>query len=150
MRLSKDRHFIAIARLVAQQTTCPRRAVGCVLVDEHQRILATGYNGVPAGAKHCIDSPCPGANQVSGEGLHLCEAIHAEQNAILLLSNPFVVKKAYVTTFPCDGCIKLLLGTSCETIVYHEPYPSRAFDRWLDAGRAVLHLPDTSSLENGL
>ena len=149
-RASKDQHFMAIARLVARQTTCPRRAVGCVLVDQHHRILATGYNGVPAGAPHCIDTPCPGAGEQSGQGLNLCEAIHAEQNAILFLSDPFAVHTAFVTTFPCDGCIKLFLGTSCQHIVYHEPYPGTAFDRWEANGRSSFQLTDLSAVATGL
>lgn len=141
-RMPKDELYLRIADLVAQQATCRRRAVGCVLVDHRHRILSTGYNGVPAGAPHCLSSPCAGATQKSGEGLHLCEAIHAEQNAILLLRDPYAVRSAYVTTFPCDGCIKLLLGTSCERIVFAENYAHpAAADRWALAGREAIWMP---------
>ncbi|MCK4408964.1 MAG: cytidine deaminase, partial [Candidatus Eisenbacteria sp.] len=47
-RPSWDEYFMSITRLVAERSTCLRRHVGAVLVrDRH--ILATGYNGPPAG-----------------------------------------------------------------------------------------------------
>lgn len=138
-RLPKDELYLRIAELMSHQATCPRRQVGCVLVDRRNRILATGYNGVPSGAPHCTDVACPGAGFPSGQGLEHCEAIHAEQNAILLLPDPWEVATAYVTTFPCDSCIKLFLGTSCRRIVYRDSYPHpSARDRWaMSGGEAV-------------
>ena len=43
---------MTLANQVATRTTCMRRGVGAVIVKE-RRILATGYNGVPAGLAHC-------------------------------------------------------------------------------------------------
>ena len=81
MRPALDTTMIAIAQILAQRATCSKLAVGCVLTDRQGRILATGYNGVPRGCPHCIDVPCPGANAPAGADL--CEAVHAEQNALL-------------------------------------------------------------------
>lgn len=131
-----------VARTYAQLSTCPRRSVGCLLVDEKGRPLSVGYNGVASGRPHCKgEHLCPGAGLPSGEGLHLCEAIHAEQNAILQLRDPDRVHTAYVTTFPCHSCIKLLLGTSCTRIVYLEGYPHKeAMDWWAEAGREIIQI----------
>ena len=52
-RPSKDEYFLRMAALVAERSTCLRRAVGCVLVDARGHVLATGYNGVAAGQPHC-------------------------------------------------------------------------------------------------
>lgn len=132
---------LKVAQAYAQLSTCPRRSVGCLLVDEKGRPLAVGYNGVASGREHCTDHPCPGRNFPSGEGLHLCEAIHAEQNAILQLREPDRVHTAYVTTFPCHSCIKLLLGTSCQRIVYQEGYPhEEAQTWWKEAGREIIQI----------
>lgn len=48
-----DAYFLTVASLVATRSTCLRRAVGCVLVDERNHVLATGYNGVAPGHPHC-------------------------------------------------------------------------------------------------
>lgn len=137
MRPSRDELYLKIASLVATRSTCSRRSVGAVLVDDRGRILATGYNGVAAGRPHCNEGhPCPGASCPSGTGLDSCEAIHAEQNAILLLKDPWLVDTCYLTTTPCISCLKLLLGTSCRRIVALGEYPHSEAKRWWEeAGR---------------
>lgn len=129
MRLSVDEYFCSIAVVVALRSTCVRRAVGCVLVDKKNRILATGYNGVARGRPHCTDVPCPGANMVSGAGLELCEAIHAEQNALLQCHDTDAIMTAYCTTAPCIHCVKLFSNTGCQEIVFLQEYNTRS-DLW--------------------
>lgn len=137
-RLTKHEYFSRLAELVSLRATCARRKVGCVLVNERGHIIATGYNGVPAGHRHCIDDPCPGASFASGEGLDRCEAIHAEQNALLQCRNVQEIAYAYTTTQPCMTCTKLLLNTSCHTIIYNEPYAhSEAEKLWTGNGRTI-------------
>jgi dCMP deaminase len=142
-RPSRDEYYLRMAELVATRGTCIRRSVGCVLVSEKGRVLATGYNGPPSGEPHCNEGfPCDGATGFkSGEGLEKCQAIHAEQNAILLLEDPWKVDTIYVTASPCDTCMKLLLGTSAKRIVCRELYPhAEALARWERAGRAIIVL----------
>lgn len=122
-RLNRDDYFIQMAKLVAQRATCARRAVGCVLINSQGHVIATGYNGVCRGADHCIDKPCPGANAPSGEGLHLCQAIHAEQNALMQCRNINEIHTAYVTASPCIHCVRLLANTSVKRIIFAEEYP---------------------------
>ena len=141
-RPSRDEVYLQMAEVMAQRGTCPRRKVACILVDDHGRILATGYNGSAAGEPHCIDTPCPGANLPSGQGLDECQAIHAEMNAVLLLPDPWKVNTVYLTASPCVTCIKLLLGTSAKRIVCRDLYPHpEAIGRWQRAGRTILQLP---------
>jgi dCMP deaminase len=52
-RPNVDAYFLALASLIATRSTCLRRSVGCVLVDERNHVLATGYNGVAPGRPHC-------------------------------------------------------------------------------------------------
>lgn len=63
MRLSRDEWGLRLAETTALRGTCLRRQVGCVLTDYAGRVLATGYNGVAVGAKHCneeVDVPIYG------------------------------------------------------------------------------------------
>lgn len=132
---------LRVAEAYAELATCPRRKVGCLITDDKGRPLSVGYNGVPPGRRHCVDVPCPGAGFPSGQGLDKCEATHAEQNAILQLRDPDRASVVYVTTFPCNSCIKLLLGTSATLIVFREGYPhGEARVWWEEAGREILHL----------
>jgi dCMP deaminase len=119
-------------------STCTRRATACILTDKHDRIIGHGYNGVPSGREHCINVPCAGATYRSGVGLDKCEAIHAEQNALIVCEQPFNIFTCYTTTFPCIHCMKMLLNTSCLHIYYREPYPhEQAKELWLSAGREL-------------
>lgn len=148
MRPSRDEWALKLALLTTQRATCCRRQVGCVLLNSRGHVLATGYNGVAAGLPHCNDidaayhlsgghpNACPGWNAPSGVNLDACQAIHAEQNALLQCRDIYQVHTAYVTASPCVTCCKLLLNTSCERIVFVEEYPhSAAKELWEGAGR---------------
>lgn len=158
MRPSKDNYFISMAQLVATRSTCLRRAVGCVLTNNRGHVLATGYNGVPAGLPHCNEPvqystptpkgeeqrvffphACTGSNKPSGQGLDSCCAVHAEQNALLQCSDVYAIDTCYTTTQPCITCTKLLLNTSCRRIVYLDDYSHReAAELWAVAGREMV------------
>jgi len=51
-----------------------------------QRDCDTGYNGAPRGSANCVDRGIcrrKELNVPAGERYELCEAVHAEQNAII-------------------------------------------------------------------
>ena len=79
VRPSWDSYFMQIADAVATRSTCLRRHIGAVLVAD-KRILATGYNGVPAGIAHCAKVGClrEQLGIPSGERHELCRGLHAE------------------------------------------------------------------------
>lgn len=155
-RPTRDEWGLRLAEVTASRATCLRRSVGCVLVDKRGHILATGYNGVAAGQAHCnevgplypfreTDYPraCPGAQSPSGTNLDGCQAIHAEQNALLQCGKVWEIETCYTTASPCTTCVKLLLNTSCQRIVFREAYPhSDAQVLWENAGRVWLHLKE--------
>lgn len=138
MRPSLSEYFLSMAQVVATRGTCPRRRVGCVLVDDLGRVLATGYNGAPHGMPHCsAENPCPGYHAPRGTGFDLCEAIHAEQNALLFCHDVMRIAACYSTAAPCATCAKMLLNTSCQRVVFVDDYPSAgvAESMWRRAGR---------------
>ncbi len=138
-RPSWDEYFLSIARLVASRSTCLRRQVGAVVVKD-QRILATGYNGAPAGLKHCEEVGClrERLGIPSGERQELCRGIHAEQNALVQAATSGAdIKGAtiYCTTQPCILCTKLIIGAGITRVVVAEGYPdSLARDLLKEAG----------------
>lgn len=117
---------MSITELVAQRSTCLRRKVGAILV-RNKRIIATGYNGAPAGISHCLDVGCLRAQQgiPSGERHELCRGLHAEQNAIIQAAlHGFSIEGAtlYCTNMPCSICSKMLINARIEKICYREGY----------------------------
>tara|TARA_A100001515_G_scaffold134777_1_gene125196 strand:+ start:324 stop:788 length:465 start_codon:yes stop_codon:yes gene_type:complete len=136
-----DFYFLRMAKLVSERGTCIRRKVGCVFVNKKNHVIATGYNGNPSGSKHCIDNPCMGSKYSSGTGLEFCEAIHAEQNALLQCKDVYDIDRVYTTLEPCIHCIKLLLNTSANQIIYGEKYVQEWSRKlWEDAGRGYTYI----------
>lgn len=122
MRPSLDEYFLRIAEVVATRATCARRQVGCVLVDQRNQILSTGYNGPPRGWPHCSENPCPGAHADRGTLLDVCEAVHAEANALIQCPDPNSIAVIYCTTEPCVSCVKLFLNTPARRVVFRDWY----------------------------
>lgn len=164
-RISRVAWAMGVAQLTARRSTCLRRQVGCVLLNAQGHVLATGYNGVASGMPHCNERvlgtqeasgieglaaravtwphACPGADAPSGQNLDGCHAIHAEQNALLQCKDPYQIDACFVTASPCMTCTKLLLNTSCRTIVFAEQYPHSESEKlWLSAGRKWVRYQD--------
>ena len=126
-RPSWDEYFMKLAHEVATRTTCVRRAVGAVIVKD-RRILATGYNGVPTGLRHCAEVGClrQQLGIPSGQRQEICRGLHAEQNAIIQAARygtNIMGASIYVTTQPCVTCAKMIINAGIEEIVYQNPYP---------------------------
>lgn len=142
IRPSLDTYFINIAGQVSTRSTCLRRKVGAVLVDENKHILSTGYNGKPRGFPNCTDGSgglggCIREKEQSGVNLDICLVVHAEQNALLQCSDVNKISSIYCTTFPCIQCIKLLMNTSCRNIMYKDEYDKTTdelINLWVNSG----------------
>ncbi len=128
-RKSWDEYFMSIAELVAERSTCDRRHVGCVVVKD-KRIVSTGYNGAPAGTRHCAEVGCIRGRMgvASGERHELCRGVHAEQNAIIQAATFGVDMSGavcYTTHQPCFICTKMLINARVKKIYYQSGYPDK-------------------------
>lgn len=126
-RMTWDEYFLTIAKIAAKRSTCSRAQVGAVIV-RGRSILATGYNGAPAGMPHCTDVGCLVYESITptGDSEHNCwRTIHAEINAIAQAAANGVAiadSTAYVTHSPCIHCLKVLTNTGITRVVYERPY----------------------------
>ena len=114
-----DVYFMHITFQVARRSTCPRAAVGAVVVRD-KRILTTGYNGAPSGLPHCSEVGCLMANG------HCVRTLHAEQNAIIqgaLHGVDISGSTLYVTHQPCLVCAKMIINAGIQRVVYAGHYP---------------------------
>ena len=130
-RPSTDEYFLKIASVVAERSTCRRHHVGAVAVkDKH--ILATGYNGAPAGLKDCLELGClrDEMNIPSGTRHEICRGIHAEQNVIIQASLHGVSLEGstiYATHTPCRLCAKMLVNAKIKRYVSYGKYNDDSF-----------------------
>jgi dCMP deaminase len=136
-RPSRDEALMQMAELVAQRGTCERKQVGVVFARQG-RVLMTGYNGAPAGMKHCdhshdrvsieTDNGVAIGWSVNGKQQDHpgCElAIHAEANAIAYAARTGVALEGstlYSTCGPCPTCAKLLVNVGIRMLYYLQPY----------------------------
>jgi len=142
-RPSWNEYFISITKMVANRSTCLRRHVGAVLVKE-KRILATGYNGAPAGLKHCEEVGCLRENSSipSGTRHELCRGLHAEQNAIIQAAYHGIRiggSILYCTNKPCVICTKMLINAGIKNVFYIDGYDDPLADEMLaEAGIEIV------------
>ncbi|HJF64847.1 cytidine deaminase [Slackia equolifaciens] len=134
-RPSWDQYFIHLAFEVSMRSTCLRRAVGAVIVKD-RRILATGYNGVPSGLRHCDETGClrEQLGVPSGQRHEICRGLHAEQNAIIQAARYGIDiegSSIYITTEPCVVCAKMLINAGIREIVFAEGYPDKLAEELL-------------------
>ena len=144
MRPSWDNYFLEIADVVSKRSTCARRSVGCVLVDNQHQIVATGYNGTSRGTVNCIDQPCEAAKK-AGSGspdADGCLAIHAETNAFLQLAGktfqgPLTL---YTQVTPCFTCAKNICNSAVKRIVVKGWYNHRQVLELFESAKIELEI----------
>ena len=141
-RPSWETYFMNITNLVAERSTCLRRAVGAVIVKD-KRILSTGYNGAPTGLKHCLEVGClrEQLGVESGKMHELCRGIHAEQNAIIQAAYHGVSVKGasiFCTNQPCSICARMIINAGIQKIYYQSGYADVLAQELLDEAEIEL------------
>ena len=148
-RPDTDEYFLKVAAVVAERSTCRRHHVGAVAVrDKH--ILATGYNGAPAGFKDCLELGClrDELEIPSGERHEICRAIHAEQNVIIQAALHGVSLEGstiYATHTPCVLCAKMLTNARIRRYVSFGRYNDDAFIQLFREADIELDIKDRPS-----
>ena len=122
-----DDYFMEIAHVVARRSNCMKRKVAAIIVRD-KRIVTTGYNGTPRGARNCNEGGCPRCNSLTPAGTDLGECLcsHAEENAIVQAAfHGFSVRGGtlYCTFSPCLNCTKLIINAGIVEVVYNAAYP---------------------------
>lgn len=126
-RMPWPQYFMQITQLVAQRSTCLRRKVGAIAVKD-KRILATGYNGAPAGVTDCLTKGCLRQQMgiPSGQRHEICSGLHAEQNTIIQAAIHGISLKGaeiYCTHQPCFICTKMIINCGIIAVYFADGYP---------------------------
>ncbi len=139
-----DEYFMKMAELARTRSTCLRRGVGAVIVKDNS-VIATGYNGVPRGIKHCEETGClrDQLNVPSGKMHELCRGLHAEQNAIIQaarLGGGIEGATLYCTTMPCIICTKMIINAGIKRVVVKESYPDELARQMAEEAGLVIEV----------
>lgn len=111
-----DQYFMGIAMLSAQRSKDNHTQVGACIVDEHNKILSVGYNGMPIG---CEDDDMPWEREGEALDTKYVYVCHAELNAILNYNGGALRgARLYVTLFPCNECAKAIIQKGIKEVIY--------------------------------
>jgi dCMP deaminase len=117
---------MAMALVAARRSLCDGDQVGAVIVSGSNVVIATGYNGPPAGFQHgerTCTSWCPRQQNRDRPGFSPlayagCQTIHAEANALLSSErSQRIGGTIYVTSPPCWDCAKLIANSGIMEVV---------------------------------
>ncbi|HET9055336.1 MAG TPA: dCMP deaminase family protein [Chitinophagaceae bacterium] len=114
--ISWDEYFMGVALLSSLRSKDPNTQVGACIVNDKNKIVGAGYNGLPIG---CDDDEFPWEKE--GEFLqtkypYIC---HAELNAILNnIGMDLRGCRIYTVLFPCNECSKAIIQAGIVEIIY--------------------------------
>ena len=114
--ISWDEYFMGVALLSAHRSKDPNTQVGACIVNDKNKIVGAGYNGLPIG---CDDDDFTWEKQ--GDFLqtkypYIC---HAELNAILNnIGMDLCGCKIYTALFPCNECAKAIIQSGITEVIY--------------------------------
>ena len=112
--------FMKTAFLFAEKSKCVSHHVGAVIVKDN-RIIITGCNGSPKGAKNCNEVFEENANRTHHHSWSKENEIHAEMNVLAFAAKHSVEIDGcdiYVTISPCNECLKNLVPAGIKNVYY--------------------------------
>jgi len=114
--ISWDEYFMGVALLSARRSKDPSTQVGACIVNEQNKIVGAGYNGLPLG---CDDDEFPWEKQGDFLDTKYPYICHAELNAILNnIGMSLKGCKIYTALFPCNECAKAIIQAGITEVIY--------------------------------
>ena len=134
-------YFMSVAVIASMRSKDPSTQVGACIVNSANRIVSTGYNGMPNGID---DDDLPWArsadNILDTKYPFVC---HAEMNAIMnKTSYDLAGCTLFVVLFPCNECAKMIIQAGIVRVVYLSDKYSH--DEKFIASRKLLNLAKVS------
>ncbi|MES2850930.1 MAG: dCMP deaminase family protein [Bacteroidota bacterium] len=114
--ISWDEYFMGVALLSAKRSKDPSTQVGACIVNQKNKIVGAGYNGLPIG---CDDNEFPWEKQGDFLQTKYPFICHAELNAILNnIGMDLQGCKIYTALFPCNECTKAIIQSGITEVIY--------------------------------
>lgn len=137
--ISWDEYFMGVALLSARRSKDPSTQVGACIVNDQNKIVGAGYNGLPTG---CHVDDFPWDKQGAFLETKYPFVCHAELNAILNnIGMDLKGCKIYTALFPCNECTKAIIQAGITEVIYlSDKYAGT------DAAKASKLMLDTSGV----
>jgi dCMP deaminase len=114
--ISWDEYFMGVALLSACRSKDPNTQVGACIVNDKNKIVGAGYNGLPIG---CSDDEFNWEKQGAFLDTKYPYVCHAELNAILNnIGMDLKGCKIYTALFPCNECTKAIIQSGITEVIF--------------------------------
>jgi dCMP deaminase len=114
--ISWDEYFMGVALLSGLRSKDPSTQVGACIVNQQNKIVGAGYNGLPIG---CSDEDFPWDKQGDFLNTKYPFVCHAELNAILNnIGMDLTGCRIYTALFPCNECSKAIIQSGIKEVIY--------------------------------
>lgn len=142
-------YYMKVAELTSTLSYAKRLQVGSVIV-KGNKILATGYNGMPSG----WDNECETTEIVELDEKFVRqlvtkqEVLHSETNAIAKVSASTESSEGatmFCTHAPCINCAKLIYQSGINNLYYRDTYRDSAGIHFLESSGVVVTKYETKS-----
>lgn len=116
-KINWSEYFMGLALLSSMRSKDTHTKVGACIVNEKNRVVGLGYNGMPDG---CSDEEMPWEYGETNLNTKYYYVVHAELNAIInSYQNDLDGCTLYTTLFPCCECTKAIIQSGIKEIVYY-------------------------------
>jgi dCMP deaminase len=113
-RLSWERYALKIAEVTSLRSEDPYVKVGACVMNEHNRVIGVGYNGLASGVN--VDDKFWEDRDQRRKYM-----IHAEANALAHVHHGQGTLLA-CTLLPCSSCATLIAAYGIKNVVYRDVY----------------------------
>ncbi len=135
-----DHRFLDLAAHVSTWSKDPSTQVGCVITDQHKKVIALGYNGFPHGIADTDE-------RLNDRETKYKYVVHSEPNAFANAKGSVEDCTIYTHPFaPCAECMKLIITNGIKRVVY--PAASKdLLDRWGESLQFATNMALEAELE---
>lgn len=111
-----DEYFMGVALLSGRRSKDPSTQVGACIVNQQNKIVGAGYNGLPIG---CSDEDFPWDKTGDFLNTKYPYVCHAELNAILNnIGMDLTGCRIYTALFPCNECSKAIIQSGIKEVIF--------------------------------
>jgi dCMP deaminase len=128
-------YFMQMAELTATLSYAKRLQVGALIV-KGNRIVGTGYNGMPTDWENTCEIEVDGVLKTKAE------VLHAETNAIAKVAQSTETSEGstmFCTHAPCVDCAKLIYQSGIATLYFKHEYRDDAGLKFLKLSGVNVH-----------
>lgn len=138
-----NEYFMMLVHAISMKSKDESTHIGALVVDDSNRILATGYNSFPSGINDTVSE-----RQVRPYKYYWFE--HAERNcAYSAAKNGISLDGAtmYTNGVPCVDCGRAIVQSGIKKVVYSEAWNGSNSDHWSEEAKITKELFDEAGIE---